>query len=122
MKPLPENAMSECRAVSDTLSRIGDKWSVLVIVHLGEGPLRFGELQKRIGNISQKMLSATVRGLERDGYLTRTVTPIIPPRVDYELTDLGRELLDPIRGIETFARRNQARIAAARALFDARPA
>jgi DNA-binding HxlR family transcriptional regulator len=122
MKPLPEETMSECRWVSDTLSRIGDKWSVLVIVHLGQGPLRFGELQRRIGNISQKMLTTTVRGLERDGYLTRTLTPIIPPRVDYELTDLGRELLDPIRGIETFARNNQARIAAARARFDARPA
>jgi DNA-binding HxlR family transcriptional regulator len=120
MKPMSEDAMSECRTVSDTLSRIGDKWSVLVIVHLGDGPQRFGELQKRIGNISQKMLSATVRGLERDGYLTRTVTPIIPPRVDYELTELGRELLDPIRGIETFARRNQHRIAAARKEFDAR--
>jgi len=120
MKPPPEHVMSECRSVSDTLSRIGDKWSVLVVVHLGEGPQRFGELQRGIGNISQKMLSATVRGLERDGYLTRTVTPVIPPRVDYELTDLGRELLEPIRGVEAFARRNQGRIEAARARFDAR--
>jgi DNA-binding HxlR family transcriptional regulator len=112
--------MSECRAVSDTLARIGDKWSVLVIVHLGGGALRFTELQRGIGNISQKMLTATVRGLERDGYVTRTVTPSIPPRVDYALTDLGRELLEPIRGIEAFARRNQDRIDAARTAFDGR--
>ena len=83
----------ECRTVSDTLARIGDKWSVLVVVYLGDGPLRFSELRRRIDGISQKMLTVTVRGLERDGYLTRTVTPSIPPRVDYELTDLGRELL-----------------------------
>lgn len=120
MKPLPEHEMSECRAVSDTLQRIGDKWSVLVIVLLGDGPQRFTELRRGIGNISQKMLTTTVRGLERDGYVTRTVTPSIPPRVDYELTDLGRELLEPIRGIETFARDNQARIAAARERFDSR--
>ncbi len=121
-KPLSDHDISDCRAVSDTLSRIGDKWSVLVIVHLGEGPRRFSELQRSIGNISQKMLSSTVRGLERDGYLTRSVTPSIPPRVDYALTDLGRDLLEPIRGIEAFARRNQARIAEARARFDARDA
>ena len=120
MKPMTEHELSECQTVSDTLQRIGDKWSVLVIVQLGEGPLRFSELQRRIGNISQKMLTSTVRGLERDGYLTRSVTPSIPPRVDYELTDLGRDLLQPIRGIEAFARRNQARIAAARASYDRR--
>ncbi len=120
MKPLPDHVMTECRAVSETLARIGDKWSVLVIVRLGEGALRFSELQRRIGNISQKMLTSTVRGLERDGYITRSVTPSIPPRVDYALTDLGRELLEPIRGIEDFARRNQARIAKARVSFDTR--
>jgi DNA-binding HxlR family transcriptional regulator len=118
MKPIPDHLVAECRTVSETLSRIGDKWSVLVVVHLGEGPVRFSELRRRIGGISQKMLTATVRGLERDGYLTRTVTPTIPPRVDYALTDLGRELLAPIRGLEAFARRNQGRIAAARAAFD----
>jgi DNA-binding HxlR family transcriptional regulator len=114
-----EDRSEDCRTVSDILARIGDKWSVLVVAYLGEGPLRFGELQRRIGSISHKMLTVTVRGLERDGYLTRTVTPSIPPRVDYELTELGRELLEPIRGIEAFARRNQGRIAAARARFDA---
>lgn len=93
MKPRTETEAHECGAISDTLSRIGDKWSVLVIVQLGEGPLRFGELRREIGNISQKMLTTAVRGLERDGFLTRTVTPTIPPRVDYELTERARDLI-----------------------------
>jgi DNA-binding HxlR family transcriptional regulator len=118
VKPISAHLVQECRTVSETLSRIGDKWSVLVVTHLGEGPLRFGELRRRIGGISQKMLTTTLRGLERDGYLTRTVTPSIPPRVDYALTELGRELLVPIRALEDFARKNQPRIAAARSAFD----
>ena len=89
------------------------------MAHLGGGPMRFNEIRREIGGISQKMLTTTLRGLERDGYLTRTVTPTIPPRVDYALTDLGREVLEPIRSLEAFARRNQGRIAAARAQFDA---
>lgn len=120
MKPIAGHTVSECRTVSETLARIGDKWSVQVVVVLGEGPQRFSELRRSIGGISQKMLTITLRGLERDGYLTRAVTPSIPPRVDYALTGLGRELLEPIRALETFARRNQARIAAARLAFDAR--
>jgi DNA-binding HxlR family transcriptional regulator len=120
MKPIPQHLVGECRTVSETLSRMGDKWSVLVIVNLGDGPRRFSELRRTIGGISQKMLTTTLRGLERDGYLTRTVTPSIPPRVDYALTDLGRELLGPIRALEAFARRNQPRIAAARSAFDGR--
>jgi DNA-binding HxlR family transcriptional regulator len=118
MKPLPEHLMTECRAVSDTLARIGDKWSVLVVVQLGGGPLRFSELQRRIGNISQKMLTSTVRGLERDGYLTRAVTPSIPPRVDYELTDLGYELRVPVNALGEWARKNITRVKEARARFD----
>jgi DNA-binding HxlR family transcriptional regulator len=118
MKPVETHLLEECRTVSETLSRIGDKWSVLVVAHLGSGPLRFNEIRRQIGGISQKMLTTTLRGLERDGYLTRTVTPSIPPRVDYALTDLGRDLLDPIRSLEAFARRNQAQIAAARRAFD----
>jgi DNA-binding HxlR family transcriptional regulator len=119
MKPVEAHLLEECRTISETLSRIGDKWSVLVIAHLGDGPRRFNEIRRQIGGISQKMLTTTLRGLERDGYLTRTVTPSIPPRVDYALTDLGRELFEPIHSLEAFARRNQARIAAARATFDA---
>ena len=76
----------ECRAVSEVLARIGDKWTVLVVTVLGDGPKRFNELRRGLGSISQRMLTLTLRGLERDGLVTRTVFPTIPPRVDYELT------------------------------------
>src|SRR6201990_1446732 len=79
----------DCRAVSGILSRIGDKWSVLIITRLGEGPRRFNEIKRVIGGISQRMLTLTLRNLERDGLISRTVTPTVPPRVDYALTDLG---------------------------------
>ena len=82
----------DCRAVSEVLARVGDKWTVLVVSTLGEGPKRFNELKRALGSISQRMLTLTVRGLERDGLVTRTVFPTVPPRVDYELTELGRSL------------------------------
>ena len=85
----------DCRGISEVLARVGDKWTVLVVTHLGEGPMRFNELRRSINGISQRMLTLTVRGLERDGLVTRTVSPTIPPRVDYELTVLGRDLLTP---------------------------
>jgi DNA-binding HxlR family transcriptional regulator len=107
-----------CRAVSDVLSRIGDKWTVLVVELLGEGPRRFSELKRDIGNISQKMLTTTLRGLERDGLVTRTVYPTIPPRVDYELTAMGQELRVPVHALGDWARGNIARINEARARFD----
>ena len=88
---------ADCRTVSEILSRVGDKWSVLVVMKLSQGPQRFSELRDKIGGISQKMLTATLRGLERDGLLTRTIFPTNPPRVDYELTDLGRDLTVPVR-------------------------
>src|SRR6516225_9284107 len=109
---------SDCRAVSDVLSRIGDKWSVLVVTRLGKGPLRFNELRRTIGGISQRMLTLTLRGLERDGLITRTVFPTIPPRVDYALTPLGRDLLLPVSALGEWATRNQAKIARAREKFD----
>ena len=93
MKPRHEHLSEDCRAVSDILQRVGDKWTVLVVGKLGDGPLRFNELRAAVGGISQKMLTTTLRGLERDGFVTRTVFPTIPPRVDYELTDLGWEAL-----------------------------
>lgn len=108
-----------CRGVSDVLSRIGDKWTVLVVELLGDGPMRFSTLKRLIGNISQKMLTTTLRGLERDGFVTRTVYPTIPPRVEYELTDLGRELLVPIRRLAEWARLNIDRINASRERYDA---
>jgi DNA-binding HxlR family transcriptional regulator len=109
----------DCRAVSEILSRVGDKWTVLVVGYLAKGPVRFSELRRAIGGISQKMLTATLRGLERDGFVTRTMFPTIPPRVDYELTELGRELLVPVSALGEWARRNQSRVADARRRFDA---
>ena len=109
----------DCRAVSEVLSRVGDKWTVLVVGTLGDGPKRFNELRRALGSISQRMLTLTLRGLERDGLVTRTVFPTIPPRVDYELTRLGHSLLDPVSGLSLWARQNRSAIEAARRQFDA---
>jgi DNA-binding HxlR family transcriptional regulator len=108
----------DCRAVSAILSRIGDKWSVLIIQRLGEGPRRFNEIKRMIGGISQRMLTLTLRNLERDGLVKRTVTPTVPPRVDYELTDLGRDLLVPVQALGQWAIQHTPCIEAARARFD----
>ena len=108
----------DCRAISEVLSRVGDKWSVLVVSTLGDGPKRFNELRKALGSISQRMLTLTLRALERDGLITRTVFPTIPPRVDYELTKLGRSLLEPVSELSLWARRNRAAIVEARRKFD----
>ena len=109
---------SDCRAVSEVLSRVGDKWTVLVVEILGHGPKRFNELRRHVGGISQKMLTTTLRQLERDGMVTRTVYPTIPPRVDYELTGLGSELLVPVRALGDWARTNMERIDEARRHYD----
>jgi len=118
---LPRNLREpeDCRAVSEVLSRVGDKWTVLVVTTLGDGPKRFNELRKALGSISQRMLTLTLRALERDGLVTRTVFPTIPPRVDYELTRLGRSLLDPVSGLGLWARKNRSAIQSARQRFDA---
>jgi len=108
----------DCRAVSEILQRVGDKWTVLVVGKLGGGPLRFNELRAAVGGISQKMLTTTLRGLERDGFVIRTVFPTIPPRVDYELTEVGHELLVPVGALGEWARKNTTRVRAARAKFD----
>lgn len=104
--------------MSGVLNRVGDKWTVLVVSKLGEGRMRFSELRGVIGGISQKMLTATLRGLERDGFVVREQFPTIPPRVEYELTDLGRELLQPVTALAEWARRNGERVAEARERFD----
>ena len=109
----------ECRAVSEVLQRIGDKWTVLVVGELGGGAKRFNEIRRSLGSISQRMLTLTLRGLERDGLVTRTVFPTVPPRVDYELTKLGRSLLEPVNGLGLWARQNQLAIQQARERFDA---
>jgi DNA-binding HxlR family transcriptional regulator len=108
----------DCRRVSAILSRVGDKWTVLVVGLLGAGPKRFNEIKRMVGGISQRMLTLTLRGLERDGLVTRTVYPTIPPRVDYELTDLGRSLLQPVGALGDWARAHGAAVEAARERFD----
>jgi DNA-binding HxlR family transcriptional regulator len=110
----------DCRAVSAILARIGDKWSVLIVMLLGDGPKRFSEIKRMVGGISQRMLTLTLRGLERDGLVTRTVFPTVPPRVDYALTDLGRSLWPPVEALGLWARANQHDIEGARRRFDAR--
>lgn len=107
-----------CQSVSDVLARIGDKWSILVIAMLSRGKMRFSEIKRSLGSISQKVLTTTLRGLERDGYLTRKVTPTIPPRVDYELTELGRDALGPVTALAKWAISTRERVEAARTEFD----
>jgi len=118
MKPGHMHLPADCRAIGDVLARVGDKWSVLVVTRLGGGALRFNELRRSIGGISQRMLTLTLRGLERDGLVTRTVFPTVPPRVDYALTALGRDLLNPVAALGAWAVRNQPKIARAREQFD----
>ncbi|OYU87701.1 MAG: transcriptional regulator [Bradyrhizobiaceae bacterium PARB1] len=109
---------SDCRGVASVLARVGDKWSVLVIMMLGDGPRRFNELKRMIGGVSQRMLTLTLRGLERDGLVTRTVYPTIPPRVDYDLTELGRGLSEPVKALGTWALTHLPQIQTAREKFD----
>ena len=108
----------DCRAVSEVLSRVGDKWTILVVGELGHGPKRFNEIRRALGSISQRMLTLTLRGLERDGLVTRTVFPTVPLKVEYELTKLGRSLLEPVSGIGLWARQHRTAIEAARQRFD----
>jgi DNA-binding HxlR family transcriptional regulator len=115
-----DHQSADCRAVSAVLARVGDKWSVLIIMLLGGGPRRFNEIKRMVGGISQRMLTLTLRGLERDGLVTRTVFPTIPPRVDYELTSLGRSLSEPVIALGEWAQAHQPHIAAAQLRFDTR--
>ncbi len=107
----------DCVATREILSLVGDKWSVMVIVNLGEGTMRFSDLKRAIEGISQRMLTLTLRGLERDGLVTRTVFPTIPPRVDYALTRLGQTLLEPVTGLAVWAQRHRPEIQRAREAF-----
>jgi DNA-binding HxlR family transcriptional regulator len=117
--PSNKHEPEECDAISTTLARIGDKWTLLVVELLAGGPMRFNEMRRTIGSISQRMLTLTLRGLERDGLVTRTVYPTIPPRVDYELTKLGRTLREPVIALAEWARKNLPTMAEARKVFDA---
>lgn len=112
------HSQTGCRGISEVLARVGDKWSVLVIVTLGDGACRFNELKRKIGGISQRMLTLTLRGLERDGLVTRTMFATIPPRVDYELTELGRSLWLPVQALGDWAIAHQREIEMARSAFE----
>jgi|RhiMethySRZTD1v2_1073278.scaffolds.fasta_scaffold376547_2 DNA-binding HxlR family transcriptional regulator len=90
---------NSCRRVTPVLNRVGDKWSMQVVMQLASGPKRFSELKRALDGVSQRMLTLTVRGLERDGLVNRHVTPTIPPRVDYELTELGTSLREPVMAL-----------------------
>jgi DNA-binding HxlR family transcriptional regulator len=117
--PGPHN-QTDCRGVASILARVGDKWSVFVIMMLIDGPMRFNELKRTINGISQRMLTLTLRGLERDGLVTRTVFPTIPPRVDYELTELGHGLAKPVKALGQWVFEHQPEIQGARAKFDSK--
>ncbi len=114
------HSRESCPAVREVLDRVGDKGSVLIVELLGDGPMRFSELRRSVEGISQRMLTLTLRGLERDGLIVRTVFPEIPPRVEYELTKLGNTLLEPIQGLAEWAERHRTLIQDARAKFDSR--
>lgn len=104
----------------EILDLVGDKWSVYIVSVLGAGPRRFSELKRTIDGISQRMLTLTLRGLERDGLVTRTVHPTVPPSVEYALTPLGRTLIAPVMALVGWAEKNRARIRQAREKFDRR--
>ena len=109
-----------CLAVREVLNRVGDKWSVLIVQLLADKPKRFSELRQAIEGISQRMLTLTLKGLERDGLVTRTVYPTVPPRVEYELTALGRTLRKPIQSLAKWAQENREQIQVARNRYDAK--
>ena len=118
MKPGINHETTQCRAVADVLARVGDKWTVYIVGILSNGPMRFSEIRRAVSAISQRMLSLTLRGLERDGLVTRTVTPTIPPRVDYELTATGLTLIEPLNLLGSWALENRDYVEDARTKFD----
>jgi DNA-binding HxlR family transcriptional regulator len=113
-----EHDHAECRALGQTLDRIGDKWTVMAVGTLSKGPMRFNAMMRTIGGVSHRMLTLTLRGLERDGLVKRTAYPTIPPKVEYELTELGRSLIEPLKTLASWARQNRPVVEAARARFD----
>jgi DNA-binding HxlR family transcriptional regulator len=115
---LAQEGEANCKALAQILDRIGDKWTIMVVGVLSHGPMRFNALQREIPGLSHRMLTMTLRGLERDGLVKRTAYATIPPRVEYELTAVGRSLTEPLYTLATWARGQQANIEAARAAFD----
>src|ERR1700737_4935300 len=119
---IPDANTEDCRALSSILARVGDKWTVLIVVLLGDGPKRFNEIKRMVGGISQRMLTFTLRGLERDGLVTRTVFPTTPQRVDYELTKRGSGLWEAVEPLGLWARAHVSDILESRQQFDAKDA
>jgi len=117
MKPIVHEITNDCRPVGEILNQIGGKWTVLIINVLSGGAMRFSEIKREIGGISQKVLTATLRDLEMDGFLTRTVTPSIPPHVSYELTHLGRDLQKPLHVLGAWAVNNRPKVLEARGRY-----
>ena len=115
---IPDHASDDCRALGSILALVGDKWTVLIVVLLGDGPKRFNEIKRRVGGISQRMLTFTLRGLERNGLVTRTVYPTTPPRVEYELTELGGTLWKAVEPLSSWARNHVGEIVSSRHSFD----
>jgi DNA-binding HxlR family transcriptional regulator len=111
-----------CEHISRMLARISDKWTLLVVRVLGRGPCRFNALRREVGEISQKMLASTLRDLEENGFVSRTVTPVTPPQVEYELTELGREFLKPVQVLANWVVANSSRMDEARSGFAKRRA
>jgi DNA-binding HxlR family transcriptional regulator len=114
------HGQAACGHISRMLARISDKWTLLVVRSLGNGPLRFNALRRDVGEVSQKMLTSTLRQLEENGFVSRTVTPTMPPQVEYALTDLGRDLQQPVQALAEWVVTNSSRIDAARAAYAAR--
>lgn len=109
---------ADCAATREILDRVGDKWSVLVVVLLDDRALRFNELKRALEGISQRVLTTTLRGLERDGLVKRTVHPTNPPQVEYALTPLGRTLQEPLSALAVWAQGHRAEVQRARDVFD----
>jgi DNA-binding HxlR family transcriptional regulator len=116
--PIPHPLHEDCHKVSRILARIGEKWSMLVVMLLRDGPRRFNDIKRNTGSISQQMLTRTLRGLERDGMVTRTIFPTSPPQVEYSLTELGRSLSEPVLIFGRWIQEHLAEIEAARNRFD----
>lgn len=112
------DVLRDCQTVTPILSQVGDKWTVLVIVTLKRGPRRFNDIKRNITGISQQMLTRTLKALERDGMIIRTAFPTTPPQVQYELSDLGRSLSEPVLALGSWVRNNIREIEAARASYE----
>jgi len=120
VKPANQKETTQCEHASRMIGRISDKWTMLVVRVLGEGPCRFNALRREVGEISQKVLASTLRDLEENGFVSRTVTPTKPPQVEYALTSLGREFLKPVQVLAEWVIANYPRIEVARTTYQKR--